>query len=103
MIEAESDAVESLKKKVKDAVEDIKRKEDLLYDVDLTCNNFFMLLQKYKIDPVRVCVIVTKITTFYKSMSNKKIWLPSVASKTTDDRTVGYRLCSANREIGASL
>ena len=51
-LEEESAAVETLKQKVKVVTADIEKSEDLLNEVNIASTNFFMILQKYKIDPV---------------------------------------------------
>ena len=51
-IEAESDAVKKLKNEIDSTVEETKQKVSLIKDVDMSTSNFFMVLQKYKIDPV---------------------------------------------------
>lgn len=51
-IETESDAVQVLKDQIEATVEETIQKVNLIKDVDMSTNNFFMVLQKYKIDPV---------------------------------------------------
>ena len=55
-IEAESDAVKKLKNEIDSTVEETKQKVSLIKDVDMSTSNFFMVLQKYKIDPVSLWV-----------------------------------------------
>lgn len=51
-MEDESEAVKELQKEMKAVKTSIAKKEDLLSEVNMASNNFFMVLQKYKIDPV---------------------------------------------------
>lgn len=54
MIENENEVVAQLRSQLKKTAEDTKLKEELLNDLHMASNNFFTLLQKYKVDMVRV-------------------------------------------------
>lgn len=53
-IETESSGVAQLKERLKIALQTIKEKGDLIRDVKIASENFFMVLQKYKIDSVSI-------------------------------------------------